>query len=450
MKRVLVLGAGMVSRPLVRHLLEKQGHQVTLGDRNLMQVQSVIGSHPNGTAVQVEATDIEALKRLVRKANIAVSILPPTSKDGTVNFHANVAGACVAEGVPLVTSSYADNTAGSAEAAQSSKVIILNEMGLDPGIDHFSAMRIIRDARARGEEIISFTSFCGGLPAPETANTLGYKFSWSPAGVFKAMLNDAIFLRDGERTTIRNAQLFANPSQHPIDGIEALEGYPNRNSLQYLSAYGLEGIRDMQRGTLRMQNWCAFWDRVAKLGVISNVPMDLSGLSYANLTRRLMQTSGGNGIEAEFARHLKIREDAKIIVQARELGLFEDELIPATDSDGDSIQTPLAALALIAQKRMKYAPGERDMSVMQHVFLTRNGSRRRRITSTLLEFGDPNGDSSMSRLVGLTAAIGVKLIAEGKIEGRGSLIPTTPDIYEPALAELAALGIRMQEKVEEV
>ncbi|MBU0630655.1 MAG: saccharopine dehydrogenase NADP-binding domain-containing protein [Candidatus Margulisbacteria bacterium] len=437
MKNVLVLGAGMVSRPLVRDLLIRQGHRVTVADVDLARARSVIQGHPNGIAERLDASNKGLLGKLMEGTDIAVSMLPP-------RMHSLVAELSIDNGSHLVTASYAGNTKAFDQPARDKELIILNEMGLDPGIDHFSAMRIIEEVTANGGKITGFSSYCGGLPAPEANNALGYKFSWSPRGVFDAMRNSATFMRDGQVVTMPNEQLFSSPSQHPIEGVGLLEGYPNRDSLGYIKAYGLNAIQNMLRGTLRVAGWCAFWDKVAKTGILQEAPIDLNGQSYAGLTKELIGADPAENVTAAFARYLGVDPASIMIEQARELGLFEETPIPA------GTKTPVDALSTIAQERMQFRAGERDMSVLQHTFLAAYNDRRKKITSTLIDFGVPGRDSSMSRLVGLTAAVGVQLVAENKVLGRGSLIPTTPDIYKPALAILGTLGVEMKETVEDV
>jgi saccharopine dehydrogenase-like NADP-dependent oxidoreductase len=398
---------------------------------------AVVQGHPNGTVARLDASNKELVGKLMQGMDITVSMLPP-------RMHGLIADLAIANGSHLVTASYAGNTKDFDLQARDKGLIILNEMGLDPGIDHFSAMRIIQEVKADGGKVTGFSSYCGGLPAPEANNALGYKFSWSPRGVFDAMRNSATFMRDGQIITLPNERLFSNPSRHPIAGVGLLEGYPNRDSLGYIGAYGLDSIQNMLRGTLRVADWCAFWDKVAKTGILQETAMDLSGRSYADLTRKLIGADSSANIEAAFAGFLGVEESSKMLDQARELGLFEKTAIPS------GVKTPVDALSLIAQERMQYQPGERDMSVLQHTFLADYGNRRKKITSTLLDFGVPGGDSSMSRLVGLTAAVGVQLVAENKVLNRGSLIPTTADIYEPALAILETLGIQMKETAEEI
>jgi len=439
MKNVLVLGSGMVSRPLVRYLLDHK-LSVTAADKRPQAAEKVINNHPNGTAAQLDIADKAALASLVGKADVVVSILP-------FSFHPEVAKVCLDQGTHLVTSSYVSDEMRAFDGqAQTKGLIFLNELGLDPGIDHMTAMEVIHREQGNGKQVVSFSSHCGGLPAPEANdNPFGYKFSWTPRGVFVAMRNSATFLQGGQRVTIPNANLFSQPSKHQIDGIGALEGYPNRDSLGYIQKYGLAGIQNMLRGTLRNVGWSNFWHQVCRTNLLDDQPMNPVPANTAEFTARLIGASSTNGLDTKFAKALGLKINDRIIKMARWLGLFSAEQLPL------DAQAPIDIIAGLAAARMAYAPGERDMAVMQHRFevLTPNGTTEN-ITSTMVVFGTPNGDSSMATTVGTSAAIGARFIAEGIITARGVQIPIIPEIYQPILAELDSMGIKMKEEIEVV
>jgi saccharopine dehydrogenase-like NADP-dependent oxidoreductase len=449
MKKVLVLGAGMVAGAHVRYLLEQPDFRVTVASRTVRKAEEIVQGHPRGAAVGLDSDDSAAMEALIREADLAVSLLPWV-------YHPAVARLCVKHRVHMVTTSYLKEPMAQLDAAaREAGVILLNEMGVDPGIDHMTAMRVIHRVQREGGEITCFTSRCGGLPAPEAnpaaaqpggagANPLGYKFSWSPRGVLLAGKNSAHYLKDGEEVTIFGRELFEHtwPVQVQVEGAAMeFEGYPNRDSLPYMHAYGIESTGTMFRGTLRYYGWCATMRAVAAMGWLGEEPLDgLEGMSFAQLTRRLIGSRGD--LIADLAECLEVAPDSPVMHNLAWLGLLGDDPLPAGPS------APVDILTARMLELMSYAPGERDMLVLKHEFRAEYRDRTARITSTMVDFGIPGGDSSMSRTVGLPAAIGVKLILQGKVSRTGVQTPVTPEIYEPVLAELEQLGIRSDERWE--
>jgi saccharopine dehydrogenase-like NADP-dependent oxidoreductase len=289
MKKILILGAGLVSRPMVRYLLDVPDFEVTVASRTVSKAQELVGAHQRGRALALNVDDDAALGRLVSESDLAVSLLPYT-------YHVKVANHCLKHRKPLVTTSYVSDAMRALDGqAKAAGVILLNEIGLDPGIDHMSAMKIIHDVQKAGGKVASFMSYCGGLPAPEANdNPLGYKFSWSPKGVVMAGRNDARYLKDGKEVFIPGPELFGNRWPLKVaDGYE-FEAYPNRNSLPYIETYGLKGVGTMLRGTLRNPGWCATLKAIADLGVLKDdsVKTGIAGLSPAGWLRGYVPGSG--------------------------------------------------------------------------------------------------------------------------------------------------------------
>jgi saccharopine dehydrogenase-like NADP-dependent oxidoreductase len=306
-------------------------------------------------------------------------------------------------------------------------------------------MRVIHRVQQEGGEITSFMSWCGGLPAPEAAtNPLGYKFSWSPRGVLLAGRNSAHYLRDGQEVTIPGGELFEHTWPVPVEvegKVIEFEGYPNRDSLPYRHAYGIESTRTMFRGTLRYPGWCATLRAVSAMGWLGEEPPDSSPAgTYAQLTRRLIGSEGD--LTADTAVFLGSAPDSPVMHSLAWLGLLGDEPLPA------GARAPVDILTARMLELMSYAPGERDLLVLKHEFRARYADSAQQISSTMVDFGIPGGDSSMARTVGLPAAIGAKLILHDKISRTGVLTPVVPEIYEPVLAELEELGIRFEERWE--
>jgi saccharopine dehydrogenase-like NADP-dependent oxidoreductase len=436
MKKVLVLGAGLVTRPHVEYLLDVPDFHVTVASRTVSKAQALIGNRANGTAVQLDVSDKAKLHELVAHNDLAVSMLPYV-------YHPLVAEQCIELKKDMVTTSYVSDAMQALDsAAKEADILILNEIGVDPGIDHMSAVQVIHRVQKSGGEVTDFTSYCGGLPAPEAnTNPLGYKFSWSPRGVLLAGKNAARWRKDGEEIYIPGEELFDNYWPVHIEGLGELEGYPNRNSLPYMDIYGIPDAKTIFRGTLRNPGWCETLRKLVEAGWMSDEASDLSSLTFRQLTAKLLGTPGED-IQQEAMSRLDIAKDSYAFNNFDWLGLFSDDPLPLTEG------SPLDVMAAHMLAKMGYAEGERDMLVMQHEFIAQYPDRRERITSTMIDYGIPHGDTSMSRTVGLPAAIAVRMILQGQVKLTGVHRAIAPEIYEPVLAELKELDIGFTEKVE--
>ena len=437
MKRVLVLGAGLVAGPLVRYLLAVDGLGVTVASRTVSKAEALVGDSPNGTALALNVKNEAELERLISEHDLSISLLPYV-------YHPIVAGFCVKHGKQMVTTSYVKPAMEALDgAAKDAGVILLNEIGVDPGIDHMSAMKVIHRIEETGGTLVSFTSNTGGLPAPDANdNPMGYKFSWAPRGVVMAGKNPAKYMKDGEIVDVPGPELFAHHWPCEIAGFGTLEVYPNRDSMPYIESYRIPTVKTMFRGTLRYPGWCETLKTIVDLGLLDETERDeIAGLTYGQLIARLIGSSGGD-LKADLAEYLGISGAAKPITDLEWLGLLSDTPIPASDN------TYLDVVASRMLLMMPYAPGERDMLVMQHEFVIEHSDRTEKITSTMVDYGIPGGDSSMSRLVGLPAAIAARMILQGEISLTGVHVPMMPEIYEPVLAELATLGVAFAETTE--
>jgi len=438
MKHVLVFGAGLVAGPLVQYLLDEAGFQVTVASRTLSKAEALVGDHPRGKAVQFDvAKDAASLGELVAGADLAVSLLPYI-------HHVQIAEQCIKHKRHLVTTSYVSDGMRALDGdAKEAGVILLNEIGLDPGIDHMSAQRIIDHVHAGGGEIKSFRSYCGGLPAPEdNDNPLGYKFSWSPRGVVLAGRNDARYLENGHVVQVPNARLFATHYLMWVEGLGDFEAYPNRNSLPYIEIYGIPETDTMYRGTLRNLGWCDVLQKLNQLGYFGlEERPDLPGKTFRQVMAELIGKAGTDDLKAGLAAFLNLSPTSGVMMTLEWLGLLED----APVSDKNTLLDVLADQMLV---KMNYREGERDLVVLVHEFVAVYPDREERISSTLIATGDPGGKTAMARTVGLPAAIGTRMILEGEIALTGVHIPVLPEIYEPVLAELEQQSITCVEKTE--
>ncbi len=436
MKKVLVLGAGLVSRPLVRYLLAVPEFEVIIATRTVSKAEHLIEGHPRGKAVALNVENQVELANLVQECDLAISLLPYI-------HHLKVANLCLEYRKPMVTTSYISPAMAELDAAARQRgLLFLNEIGVDPGIDHMSAMRIIHGVEKAGGKVVSFKSYCGGLPAPEAnTNPFGYKFSWSPRGVLMAGRNDAKYLEEGKIIEIPGKELFKHRWPLVVEGM-TFETYPNRNSLPYIETYGLKDVHTMFRGTIRNVGWCDALYCIAKLGLLSDAKReDLMGLTFEELTRKLVAAQPGETTRQALQRFLGEDATPRVIDMLEWLGLTSSEKLPQTDP------TLLDVMTARFLEKMAYAEGERDMIVLYHEFIAEYPHKKEKITSTLVDFGIPHGDTSMARTVSLPAAIATKLILQGKINLTGVLAPVMPEIYQPVLAELEQMNIICKEQV---
>ncbi|HEX2968378.1 MAG TPA: saccharopine dehydrogenase C-terminal domain-containing protein [Bacteroidales bacterium] len=434
MKKVLILGAGMVAKPIVEYLM-REGYRIVIASPMKGRADEMIGGNPLGASVDWSMDDPETLDLLISGNDITVSLLP-------YKYHSQVARLCLAHKRPLVTTSYVQKEMqGLDEAAKNAGIIFLNEMGLDPGIDHMSAMKIIDLIHRNGGKVEQFYSICGALPAPEAAdNPMKYKFSWSPRGVILAGLNSALYLHNGKRKLVDSRNLFRSTFTLEFKGIGEFEVYANRDSVNYLETYGITEASTIFRGTFRYKGWCETIDAFKSLGMLDDTLKDYSGMTYSDF---LAERSGATitDIRKSVAAKLDLPSGSVAIQSLDFLGFFSDEKLNYYET------TPLEITSDRMIRKMMLGETERDMIIMQHIFLASwPDGRKEVIKSSLTDFGILGGNTAISRTVALPAAIGVKLILEGKISSTGVQIPVLPEIYNPVLEELKFLGIEMKEE----
>jgi len=439
-KNILALGAGLVSRPMIRYLLDQPDFFVTMASRTVSKAEEIIDNHPSGKAIELNVDNDALLEKLVLGSDIVVSLLPYT-------YHVKVAKLCIKHKKQMITTSYvSDEMKALDKKTRDAGILILNECGLDPGIDHMSAMRIIHKVEQKGGKVISFRSTTGALPSFETNNNpFGYKFSWSPRGVLLASRNSAKWLENGKEVSIPGEQLFENYYLQDVPDVGSFENYPNRNSVPYKEIYGLKHAKTVYRGTFRMPGWCETMRKIVALGWLDEKPVKgFSGKTYADMTRHLIGAKPRDDIIKSTAKYLGLETYSTVIKRLEWLGLFGEELLPKDRNN------PLDYLNVITLKKMSLGKNEKDMIVMHHEFVAQYPTKKEYITSTLLNFGIPNGDSSISRTVALPAAIAVKMILHGEIKITGVYIPVIPEIYNPILDELEEMNIKFKEKTEKI
>jgi saccharopine dehydrogenase (NADP+, L-glutamate forming) len=441
-KKILVLGAGLVARPLVNYILERPGFEVIVATRTVRKAEALIANNPHGRALALDAmADHQGLKKAVQEADLVVSLLPAI-------HHVMVAEICLENHKPMVTTSYVSPKMAALDTrAKEAGLIFMNEAGLDPGIDHMTAMKIFDEAGEKGGRITGFISYCGGLPAPEAnTNPFGYKFSWSPRAVLLAAKNPAHFLRNGKEIKVPSKDLFLSCEKVTIPGLGDFEGYPNRDSMSYIDMYKLGSIETMFRGTLRNLTHCESWKQIVDLGLLDEeVTYELSGKTYRGFMAEFLGVPQEQ-VEREISSRLKVPPNSLLITKLQWLGFLGNDPISLTKA------CALDILANRLNEKLQYEKGERDMIILQHEVTVAYPStgKKERLFSTLIDYGIPDGDSAMARTVSLPAAIVTRMILDGEISLTGVHIPVKKEIYEPVIKELMGLGISFQERTERI
>jgi saccharopine dehydrogenase-like NADP-dependent oxidoreductase len=421
----------MVVKPLVDYLIDTCCYRTVLTDITTEGAARLLHGRELGMPVAWTAGDARLLHQRVQEADIVVSMLPP-------GLHLEVAEACLAHCRHLVTTSYiSDGMAGLQEQAKDRDLVFLNEVGESPGLDHMGALALIAQARGRGEEILELRSYAGGLPAfRSNTNPWGYKFSWSPRGVFKAAQSPAVYLDRGTRMTVKPEDLFGHCRLVEIDGVGSFETYPNRDATRYLAPYGLRPDVSLYRGILRHRGWCAILRALRILGLLDDAVLrKTDGLSYAEFLAGLIGCSAAD-LRSEVARVLGLELSERVIAQLEWLGLFD--MTGLRREEG----TALDVFLDLALSRLAYCPGEQDMVAVHNELVGRAGERLTRNTATLMAEGIPDGDSAMARAVGLTAGIATRLVVEGVVTCRGVIGPWEGGIHARLLDEMAGHGFR--------
>lgn len=439
MKTILVIGAGRSSSSLIQYLLDHsaaENWQVRVGDVDEKNAIARVGGNVNGTAFRFDIADATQREKEISSASLVISMLPAF-------MHGAVAKDCVRFGKHLVTCSYVnDEMRALDEEAKKKNIILLNEIGLDPGIDHMSAMQIIDRIKNAGGTITAFYSYCGGLVAPESNdNPWGYKFSWNPRNVILAGQGTAQFIENGKYKYLPYSRLFSEAKTISVEGHGNFDAYANRDSLSYRAIYGLENIPTMLRGTLRMPGFCKAWNSFVQLGLTDDTWRihNSSSLTYAALIESFLPAKSGN-IRERLAAFLGEQLGSEIMSKLEWLGILSDEKIKLDDA------TPAQILQELLERKWKLQPGDKDMIVMQHKFEYSLQNKNHTITSSFVIKGEDEIHTAMAKTVGLPAAIAVRRILSGELARTGVCVPVTQDIYEPVLKELEKFGVRFEEK----
>lgn len=447
MKNVLILGAGQSSPYLISYMLnesEKYDWKVTVADYNYDAAIEKIGNHPNGKAVQFDVNDETLRNKLIEEADVVVNLLAPP-------FQFLIASDCLKHGKSVISASYENKkVAALNNEAKEKGILILNEMGLDPGIDHMSAMSLIQKIHDEGGFVTSFISYGSAVPAPEVkSNPLNYCITWNARNVVMAGEMGAIYLEEDKIKMIPYSQLFNSTNEVEVDGVGKMEAYPNRDSVVYQDIFQLEKVKTMIRGTLRFPGYSELWSQIVKLGIPNEgleIPK-LSQMTYSQFTEMFVPlNTNGVKLEERVANFLKISPTGVIMDKLKWLGLFDNKII------GGNIKTSAGVMQKILSDKLPLPKGERDMVILMHELVAEfpKENKKRKYISTLVDYGEPNGITSIAKTVGAPAAIAAKLILLNELPVTGTHIPTHPIIYTRVLKELEALKLKFDEKVEEI
>ena len=444
MRKILVIGAGKSASNLITYLIgksEQENLHITIGDLTIDHAQALIQNNKNATAIKLDIFNEDHRKTAVQNADIVISMLP-------ARFHVEVAKDCVKYGKHMVTASYISPEMKALDTEAKEKgLVFMNEIGLDPGLDHMSAMQVIDRIHDKGGKMLLFESFCGGLVAPESdTNLWNYKFTWNPRNVVLAGQGGAAtFIQEGQYKYIPYNRLFRRTEFLEVEGYGKFEAYANRDSLSYRSVYGLDNIPTLYRGTIRRVGYSKAWNSFITLGMTddSYTIENSEHMSYRDFVNSFLPYSPTDSVELKFRHSLKIDQDDVIWDKFLELDLFS-----ATKKVGLVNATPAQILQKILLDSWTLQEDDKDMIVMYHKFGYKLDGKKHQIDSKMVILGDNQTFTAMSKTVGLPVAIATLQILNGKITTPGVQLPITKEVYNPILKELEDYGVIFKETEE--
>ncbi|AFL80916.1 saccharopine dehydrogenase-like oxidoreductase [Aequorivita sublithincola DSM 14238] len=442
MRNILIIGAGRSASSLIRYLLDKSEEEqlfITIGDLSIKAAQKFTQNHPNACGVLLDVFNKTQRKEAVKNSDLVISMLP-------ARYHIEVARDCIEFGKHMVTASYISKEMQALNPkAEAKGLIFMNEIGLDPGVDHMSAMQIIDRIRAKGGKMLLFESFCGGLIAPESDNNLwNYKFTWNPRNVVLAGQGGAAeFIQEGKFKYIPYHRLFRRTEFVNIEGYGKFEVLANRNSLQYQSIYGLDNILTLYRGTIRRVGFSKAWNMFVQLGMTDDtytIP-DSENLTYREFVNLFLAYSPTDSVELKLRYALRIDQDDLMWEKLLDLDIFNKE-----KTIGIKNATPAMALQKILEEKWTLAEDDKDMIVMYHKFGYELDGKQHQIDSHMALIGEDQTHTAMAKTVGLPVAIAALKILNEEITTPGVQLPIAKEVYEPILKELAENGIIFHEE----
>ncbi len=442
MKNILILGAGLSTSSLIRYLLQNAAEQdwhLHIVDQDIRIVEAKIQGSPLATAYSFNAIDPIERRPYIEKADLVISMLP-------AKFHPGVARDCIDLKKDLITPSYvSEEVRAMHDEAEKAGILIMNEIGVDPGIDHMSAMRVLDHIRENNGEMHIFESFTGGLIAPESDdNPWNYKFTWNPRNVVLAGQGGAAqFIQEGKYKYIPYTKLFRRTEIIDIEGYGLFEGYANRNSLAYRSVYNLDDIPTIYRGTLRRKGFSRAWDVFVQLGATDDsYTMEGSEhMSYRDFINSFLPYNENDSVELKLRHYMKIDLDDELWDKLVWLGIFDD-----TKMVGLKNATPAQILQKILEDKWSLKEDDKDMIVMYHKFVYKIAGEFKEITSQMVSIGEDRTYTAMSNTVGIPMGICAKMMLQNNIKLKGVRVPIYKEVYDPILNELEQFNITFKEK----
>jgi saccharopine dehydrogenase-like NADP-dependent oxidoreductase len=443
MRTILIIGAGRSASSLIQYLLNKsidEDLHLIIGDLSFEAALSKTKDHPNATAIALDIFDVNQRQEAIQKADIVISMLP-------AHLHIEVAKDCIVYKKHMVTASYISDAMQDLDAlAKENKLIFMNEIGLDPGIDHMSAMKIIDEIKVKGGKMLLFESFCGGLVAPESdTNLWNYKFTWAPRNVVLAGQGGAAkFLQEGTYKYIPYCNLFRRTEFLEVEGYGKFEGYSNRDSLKYVDVYGLNDVLTLYRGTIRRVGFSKAWNMFVQLGMTddSYVMESSETMTYRQFTNSFLPYHPTDSVEIKMRLILKIDQDDIMWDKLLELDLFNSNKIVGLKN-----ATPAQILEKILADSWTLRPNDKDMIVMYHKFGYELNGKKEQIDSKMVCLGEDQTYTAMAKTVGLPVAMATLLILNGKIKTPGVQLPMREEVYLPILKELEEYGVVFTEQI---
>lgn len=444
MQKILVIGAGRSSTSLINYLIDhsqKENWTLTIAEKDIALAEEKTSGHPNASAISFDVSDEIDLGNIIKDNDLIISMLPAF-------LHLEVAKKCAEIGRHLLTASYVtDEIKALGKQFEDHNKLLVMEMGLDPGIDHMSAMKVLDRIKDEGHELTAFETFTGGLLAKdeEKNNPWQYKFTWNPRNVVIAGQGFVKFIQEARFKYIPYNKLFRRTEVIHIPGYGYFEGYANRDSLKYLDLYGLRGIKTLFRGTLRRPGFCKAWDVFVQIGATDDsFQMEhVENMTHRQFLNSFLPYNPNDSVELKLAHYMNLDMESEIMYKLKWMNMFSDELVGLKEG------TPAQVLEHILKKKWTLDETDRDMIVMWHKFNYLDKGQAKQIESHMVAVGDDDVNTAMSKTVGLPLAITAKLILQGKINLAGVHIPTKKELYAPVLDELGKMGFEFSERAVE-
>jgi len=441
MRKILIIGAGRSASSLIKYLLDKSESEnllLTIADLSEALANKKTGNHKNARAISFDVCNDEQRKQEIQQADIVISMLP-------AHLHIEVAKDCIFYKKSMITASYISEEMKSLDSqAKENQIVLMNEIGLDPGIDHMSAMKIMDEIKSIGGKIILFESFCGGLVAPESdTNLWNYKFTWNPRNVVVAGQGGAAkFIQEGTYKYIPYHKLFRRTEFLEVEGFGRFEAYANRDSLKYREIYGLQNAETCYRGTIRRVGFSKAWDVFVQLGMTDDTYIldDSEHMSNRDFVNLFLPYHPTDSVEIKLRHQLKIDQDDVIWDKLLELDLFSKSVVTGLKN-----ATPAQMLEKILSYKWTLQPEDKDMIVMYHKIGYEINGEQKQIDSTMVCLGDDQTYTAMAKTVGLPVAIATLKILNGEIKTTGVQLPISKEVYLPILKELEQYGVVFKE-----